>query len=226
MRPCKGGLCLVLAAVLALAAQAAPAGAATSVYPAGGGGFEGSAEGWEVTEASCNVPLSARRAAAMAVATVARRLARGEHEHHPQPRLALPLDRDPAVAGLHGRGWAAATLHLERRFAPGSLVDLAPATVVGPAQMKGKRLFVKARCPRAVGRACRIAVRGLLSRRKPATAQRRVKVPAGKAKRVALRVKPRAKGKLASHNRLLFRIRVRAGGAQATTVKRLRLIRR
>jgi hypothetical protein len=103
---------------------------------------------------------------------------------------------------------------------------LAPATVTGPAQLKGKRLFVKVRCPKKIGHACRIATRGLLSKRKPATAQRRVKVAKGKSKRLVLRVKPRAKGKLSGRKRLLFKVRLRAGKAQATAFKRLRLLRR
>jgi len=333
MRSCRGGLCLVLAGVLALAVQAAPAGAATDVYPAGGGGFSGSAEGWEVTEASCNVPAlcsasggydggDGRPAGSLVANTkIALNLVS-------LFRSTVTLQSPDFTVGTGG----AATLHLERRFASGSLADLAPqldysaqlvdrtsgrrstaiaeaidgssawsgedgaatvkaghtyailitartsstvagtgllsgataarfddvaltvgsddsaagngggaaggeitaarladlapATVVGPAQVRGKRLFVKARCPRAIGHACRISVRGLLSRRKSATAQRRVKIATGKTKRVALWVKPRAKGKLASRSRLLFRLRVRAGVVQATTVKRLRLIRR
>jgi hypothetical protein len=103
---------------------------------------------------------------------------------------------------------------------------LAPAALAGPAQMKGKRLFVKARCPKKIGRDCRISVLGLLKKRKPATANRTVKVAKGKTKRLVLGVKPRAKGRVASRKRLLFKVRVRAGKAQATTFKRLKLIRR
>jgi hypothetical protein len=103
---------------------------------------------------------------------------------------------------------------------------LAPATLVGPAQMKGKRLFVKVRCPQKIGRNCRISLRGLLKKRKPATANRTVKVAKGKTKRLVLRVKPRAKAKVATRKRLLFKVRVRAGKAQATAFKRLKLIRR
>jgi hypothetical protein len=103
---------------------------------------------------------------------------------------------------------------------------LAPATLAGPAQLKGKRLFVKARCPKKIRRACRISVLGLLKKRKPATANRTVKVAKGKAKRVVLRVKPRAKGKVAARKRLLFKVGVRAGKANATAFKRLKLVRR
>jgi hypothetical protein len=103
---------------------------------------------------------------------------------------------------------------------------LAPATLAGPAQVKGKRLFVKARCPKKIGRNCRISVLGLLKKRKPATANRTVKVAKGKTERLVLKVKPRAKGKVASRKRLLFKVRVRAGKANATAFKQLKLIRR
>jgi hypothetical protein len=65
-----------------------------------------------------------------------------------------------------------------------------------------------------------------LKKRKPATANRTLKIAKGKSKRVVLRVKPRAKGKVAARKRLLFKVRVRAGKAQATAFKRLKLIRR
>jgi hypothetical protein len=39
-------------------------------------------------------------------------------------------------------------------------------------------------------------------------------------------VKPRAKPKVVSRKRLLFKVRVRSGKAQATAFKRLKLIRR
>lgn len=103
---------------------------------------------------------------------------------------------------------------------------LAPATLGGPATLKGRRLSVKARCPAKIGRACRISVLGLLSKRKPATAPRRVKVAKGKARRVVLKLKPRAKGRVAARKRLLFKVKVRAGKADATAFKRLRLLRR
>ncbi|HSS42335.1 MAG TPA: hypothetical protein VLK37_07260 [Solirubrobacterales bacterium] len=315
--------------------MAIPAAGAANPYPDGGGRFDGGAEGWQVTEASCNVPVlcSASGGYDGGDGTPAGSLAA-------ETEIGLNL-----VSLFHSTvtmqspdfvaaGGGAATLHLERRFAPGSLVDLAPqltytaqlvdrtsgkrttsisesldgasgwsgedgaavvqaghtyailitartsstvagtgllsgataarfdnvaltvgadgsagggsgsggsagggitaarladlapGTVAGPAQLKGKRLLVKARCPRRIGHACRIAVRGLLSKRKPATAQQRVKVATGKTRRLVLRVKPRAKGSLAGRKRLLFRIRVRAGGVEATTLKRLRLIRR
>lgn len=106
------------------------------------------------------------------------------------------------------------------------LLSLIQGSLVGPAILKGNRLSVRVRCPAKVGRACKIAVQGLLKKRKPATAPRRVKVAKGKTKRVVLKVKPKALKKLAKRKRLLFKETVRAGKAKATVYKRLKLIRR
>ncbi|MFL5834688.1 MAG: hypothetical protein ACJ76B_12025 [Solirubrobacterales bacterium] len=311
---------------------------AADTYPAGGGQFSGGAEGWQVAEASCNVPVLCSAAG-------------GYEGGDGQPAGSLEAETNIGlnlVSLFHstvvlqspdfevGTG-GAATLSLERRFDPGSLVDLAPrldytaqlidrtsgksstsisgsidgasgwsgddgaatvqaghayairlsartsstvvgtgllsgataarfdnvvltvgaggaggagggmgagsgaaggsisaerlaalapATLAGAAQLKGNRLFVKTRCPAKVGRACRISVRGLLKKRSAATATRSVKVAKGKTRRLVLKVKPRAKRKVASRKRLLFKVRVRAGGSQATAFKRLRLLRR
>jgi hypothetical protein len=336
MRTWRGGFALV--ALAAIAAMIIPAAGAANPYPSGAGQFDGGAEGWQATEASCNVPVlcvasggydggDGRPAGSVVAETnIALNLVS-------LFQSTVTLQSPDFEVGSGG----AATMHLERRFAPGPLVDLAPrldytvqlvdrtsgkrstsitesldgasgwsgedgaavvqaghtyailitarvsstvagtgllsgatparfdnvaltvgaggsgsggagsgggggsagggitavrlaelapSTLAGLAQLKGKRLFVKARCPKRIGRACRISVRGLLAKRKPATAQRRVKVAAGKTKRVVLRVKSRAKGRLASRKRLLFRIQVRAGAAEATALKRLKLIRR
>lgn len=336
MRTWRGGFRLFLAGVLALGVLAMPA-AAADVYPAGGGQFSGGPEGWEVTDADCNVPVLCSASG-------------GYDGTDGVPAGSLAADTNVSLNLLSlfrstvtlqspdfevGAG-GAATLHLERRFAQGSLVDLAPqldyrvqlidrtsgkrstaisetlsgtsgwggedgaatlkaghtyaiaitaetssnvvgtgllsgstsarfdnvaltvgtdgagggaggagkggsdpatsiaarvaalapATLAGPAQLKGKRLFVKARCPKKIGRTCRISVLGLLKKRKPATANRTVKVAKGKTKRLVLKVKPGAKGKVASRKRMLFKVRVRAGKAEATAFKRLKLIRR
>lgn len=328
---------MLAAALLAVGVLAAPAGAASSVYPGGGGQFDGGAEGWQVTEASCNVPLLCSASG-------------GYEPGDGEPAGSLAANTNIALnlltlfqstvtlqspdfqAGESG----AASLRLDRRFVSGSLVDLAPeldytaqlidrtsgkvstsivesvdgssgwsgkdgaatvvaghtyalvltartastvagagllagstsarfdnvaltvgsgktdgaggnggqtgrgpggsiaarvaalapATIAGPATLKGQRLSVKARCPAKIGRACRISVLGLLGKRKPATAPRRVKIAKGKTKRVVLKVKPRAKGKVAARKRLLFKVKVRAGKADATAFKRLRLLRR
>ncbi|HEX7279070.1 MAG TPA: hypothetical protein VF255_05525 [Solirubrobacterales bacterium] len=327
-----------MAAVLSTGALAVPAGAATTVYPAGGGQFSGGAEGWEVTSAECNVPLLCTASGGYDGADGVPAGSLGADTNIGLNLLSLfrstVVLRSPDFEASSG---GSASVHLERRFSQGSLVDLAPqldyrvelvdrtagkrsrlisetlesssgwsgedgaatlkaghtyalaitaetssnvvgtgllsgttsarfdnvaltlgdggesggkggkggagadgdgssiaarvaalapAALTGPAQMKGKRLFVKARCPKKIGRNCRISVLGLLKKRKPATANRTVKVAEGKTKRLVLRVKPRAKGKVATRKRLLFKVRVRAGKANATAFKRLKLIRR
>jgi hypothetical protein len=113
----------------------------------------------------------------------------------------------------------------------GSLTDkqlaaLIQSSLIGPATLKGKKLFVKAKCPAKVGSACRISVQGLLKKGKPATTTRTAKVGKGKTKRFVLQVKPKARKKLATRKRLLFKETVRAGGAKATVYKSLKLIKR
>lgn len=334
MRAWKGGILPALTAMLALAA---PAGAATTVYPAGGGQFNGGPEGWEATSAECNAPALCSASGGYDGADGVPAGSLGADTNIGLNlltvfRSTVTLQSPDFRASTGG----AATLHLERRFSQGSLVDLAPqldyrvqlvdrtsgkrsslitetldgasgwsgedgaatlkaghtyalaitaetssnvvgtgllsgttsarfdnvaltlgtdsaggkgrgtsgdgsgsegsvaarvaalapAALAGPVQMKGKRLFVKARCPKKIGRNCRISVLGLLKKRKPATANRTIKVAKGKTKRLVLKVKPRAKGKVASRKRMLFKVRVRAGKANATAFKRLKLIRR
>lgn len=106
------------------------------------------------------------------------------------------------------------------------LATLIRGSLIGPAILKGKRVFVKAKCPAAIGSACRITLRGMLNRRQPATRARNAKLGKGKTKRVVIKVKPKARPKLATRKRLLFKVTVRAGGAIATVSKSLKLIRR
>jgi hypothetical protein len=96
----------------------------------------------------------------------------------------------------------------------------------GPALLKGNRLFVKVGCPRKVGHACRITAQGFLRKRKPATTKRTVKLAKGKSRRIVLRVKTKARQKVAKRKRLLVREKVRAGGAKATVYKQRKLIRK
>jgi hypothetical protein len=106
------------------------------------------------------------------------------------------------------------------------LLALLRTNMAGTAVLKGNRLFVKGACPAKVGRACSLSLQGLLKKRKAATTKRTSKVAKGKAKTLVLKVKPKARKKVAKSNRLLFRETVRAGSAKATVYKRLKLIRR
>ena len=96
----------------------------------------------------------------------------------------------------------------------------------GAATLKGKRLLVRVKCPKAIGASCRVRVQGLIRKGKPATATSRVKVGKGKTRLVALKVKPRLRGKVAKRKKLLVRQTVRAGGTTATVFKTRKLIRR
>jgi hypothetical protein len=74
-----------------------------------------------------------------------------------------------------------------------------------------------------VERSARSASRDLLRQATPGTA---TVSGSGRSRLIALRVRPGARSRVAKRKRLLFRQRVRAGGATATIFKRRRLIRR
>ncbi len=133
--------------------------------------------------------------------------------------LAVPSSGD-ANGGGDGKGGAGGALTDQR------LLQAAQGSLVAPAMLKGKRLIVKARCPAQIGRSCRVTLQGLLKKRKAATTKRVVKIAKGKSKRIVLKVKPKAKGKVAPRTRLLFKQTIKAGPAKATVYKRLKLIHR
>ncbi|HEX3240875.1 MAG TPA: hypothetical protein VHR18_12185 [Solirubrobacterales bacterium] len=107
-----------------------------------------------------------------------------------------------------------------------SLTTLMQNSLIGPAVLKGKRLFVRAKCPAKVGRACKVTVQGLLKKGKPATTKRTAKIAKGKTKQLVLRVKPKLRPQVAAKKKLLFKQTVKAGKAKATVYKRLKLIKR
>jgi hypothetical protein len=90
----------------------------------------------------------------------------------------------------------------------------------------GKHLFVRVKCPRKIGHACRTTAQGLLQRRRPATRKRTVRVRSGKSRLVSLAVKPKAREQVTKRKRLLVRQKVRVGKLTVTVVKSRRLIRR
>jgi hypothetical protein len=334
-----GGL-VMIALALILSVSASQARAATSVYPAGGATFTGGAQGWEATEASCNVP-------ALCTASGGYDGANGNPPGSIAANTTIGLNlltlfksnvtlQSPDFAVTSAGD---ATLHLDRQLASGSLVDLAPqatydvtlidrtagtksevlteampaasefigkdhaATVkaghtyalsiktetsstvagtallggttslrfdnisltvdasggggggnssggsgggsgaagnptdqqlqsliggslIGPAILKGNKVTVKAKCPVKVGVTCRITLRGMLGKKKPATSSRKAKVAKGKTKKFVLRVKPKGLKKVSRSKRLLFKETVRAGKAKATVYKRLKLVKR
>jgi hypothetical protein len=111
-------------------------------------------------------------------------------------------------------------------FGSQRLEELLRSATPSTATLRGKRLFVRVRCPRQVGHACRTTAQGLLRKGRPATTVRTVRLRSGKSRLIALRVKPKARGRVALRKRLLFRQKVRAGKVTAPLYKSRRLIRR
>jgi hypothetical protein len=131
--------------------------------------------------------------------------------------------------GKGGKGkWKGAGSNSGGALSEQRLEDLLRQATPGTAVLNnsGKRLFVRVKCPRKIGHACRTTAQGLLRKRRPATAKRTVRLRSGKSKLVVLRVKPKARGQVAKRKRLLVRQKVRAGKVTATVVKSRRLIRR
>jgi hypothetical protein len=130
MRSSRGRLGIVSAicsAALAAALFAAPAQAATSVYPPGAGTFTGGPQGWLTTEASCSVAVlctaeggyngadgnppgsyAVNTTIGLKVTTLTKSTVSFQ-----SPDFGVPTAGD-------------ATLHLERQFVPGTLIDLVP----------------------------------------------------------------------------------------------------
>jgi hypothetical protein len=99
-------------------------------------------------------------------------------------------------------------------------------SLLEPAILKGNKLSVKVRCPKKVGRTCKVALVGLLKKGKPATAVRKAAIRKGKTKKLVLKVKPKALPKVKARKKLLFKQTVRAGKAKAVAFKRLKLVKR
>jgi hypothetical protein len=121
------GLCGMVGATLLMLLSAGQAGAATNAYPAGGGTFTGGAQGWVVTEASCNVP-------AFCTASGGYDGANGNPPGSIAANTNIGLNlltlfkstvtlQSPDFTVASGGD---ATIHLDRQFVSGSLVDQAP----------------------------------------------------------------------------------------------------
>jgi hypothetical protein len=94
------------------------------------------------------------------------------------------------------------------------------------AEVRGDRVFVRVACPRRIQRACRISAQGMIGQRVRVTRRSTVRVAGGRAKLVALRVKPRFRDRVATRKRLLIVQRVRAGKVSTTFARSRVLIRR
>ncbi|MGV1048298.1 MAG: hypothetical protein ACOYD4_07230 [Solirubrobacterales bacterium] len=117
----------ICSVALAAALLTAPAQAATNVYPAGAGTFSGGPQGWMTTEANCSVALLCTAegaydgadgnppgsyAANTTIGLKVMSLFKSTISFQ-SPDFVVPTAGD-------------ATLHLERQFVPGTLVDLTP----------------------------------------------------------------------------------------------------
>jgi hypothetical protein len=111
-------------------------------------------------------------------------------------------------------------------FSSQRLEELLRQEAPGTATLHGKRLLVRVNCPRKVRRPCRTTVQGLLRKGRPATQRRTVSLRSGKSRLVALKVKPKARNRVAKRKRILVRQKVRAGKATATVFKARLLVRR
>jgi hypothetical protein len=127
-RPRRAIISIAVCAALFLL-SAVPAWGATDVYPAGGGAFGSDAEGWQVTEAVCNVSLLLTCTAS------------GEHDAsngNPAGSMTAKTNADLNLLGTFEStvvfespqfivaDEGAATLHVDREFVPGGLIELAP----------------------------------------------------------------------------------------------------
>ncbi|HEY2715963.1 MAG TPA: hypothetical protein VGI73_07065 [Solirubrobacterales bacterium] len=115
---------------------------------------------------------------------------------------------------------------ISNKFSDAHLESLMRSSLTGSAAVKGRRVFVKAKCPAKVGAACKVRVQGLLKKGKPATAPRTAKIAKGKSKQLVLKIKPKLRAKLAKRRSLLFKETVKAAKAKATVFRTLKLIRR
>jgi hypothetical protein len=106
------------------------------------------------------------------------------------------------------------------------LESLLRSSLIGPATLKGDKLSVKAKCPTKLRATCTLSLRGMLNRHKPATAARKAKVKKGKTKKFALTVKPAARKKVKTKNKLLFKETAKVGKTKATVYKTLKLVRK
>lgn len=106
------------------------------------------------------------------------------------------------------------------------LESLLQSSLIGPAVLRGNRIFVKAKCPAKLRATCTLTLRGLLTRHKPATAGRKAKVKKAKTKRFVLKVKPAARKRVKTRSKLLFKESAKVGKSKATVYKRLKLVRK
>jgi hypothetical protein len=106
------------------------------------------------------------------------------------------------------------------------LESLMQSSLIGPAVLKGNKLTVKAKCPAKLKATCTLGITGMLSKKKPATTQRKAKVKKAKTKSFVLKVKPAALTKVKTKKMLLFKEQAKVGKSKVTVYKTLKLVRK
>ena len=94
------------------------------------------------------------------------------------------------------------------------------------ARLRGRRIFVRLRCPGRAERFCTITAQGRLGNRVAVTRRRTVRIGKGRNRLVALRVRRRFRRRLAHRRRLLVVQRVRVGKVSTTFARSRTLLRR
>jgi len=106
-----------------------------------------------------------------------------------------------------------------------SIRSILRRTVLRRTVIRRNRVFAKVKCPKRLGHACRIGLRGYLGKR-AVTTRRNARVGKGRGKRVVLRIKPKFRKRVAKRRWLRFKQTVRVGDKRVVLHKRIRLIRR
>jgi hypothetical protein len=94
------------------------------------------------------------------------------------------LSATPGGAGGQGGGGKKGKRNTEGAggaLSPQRLEELLRGATPGTATLHGQRLFVRVKCPRKIGHACRTTAQGLLKKSRPATRKRTVLLRSGKA---------------------------------------------
>jgi hypothetical protein len=104
------------------------------------------------------------------------------------------------------------------------LESLLQSSLIGPAVPKGNKLTVKAKCPAKLKATCSLGITGMLSKKTPATTQRKAKVKKAKTKSFVLKVKPAALAKVKTKSKLLFKEQAKVGSSKVTVYKTLKLV--
>ncbi|MGC1852556.1 MAG: hypothetical protein WA687_08980, partial [Solirubrobacterales bacterium] len=131
----------------------------------------------------------------------------------------------PGGGGDPGAAWSVAATSTPAGLSADELLTSVRRADSASAALSGKRVFIRLRCPKRAGSACRITAQGMIRKRVRVTQRRTVRVAGGRARLIALRVKPRFRDRLARRKRLLVVQKVRVGEVTTTYARSRVLIR-